>query len=145
MNGPLYTTAILRLATAPRAAPLEAPDGIAERRSPVCGSRIATAVRLGADEAVAALSQDVQACAFGQASAALAERHAPGRDRANLEAARAALAAWLGGEGPVPDWPGLDVLEPVLGRPARHPAVLLPFDALIAAVAAAELNRRGGD
>ena len=50
MNGPLYTTEILRLAASlhePHA--LEREDGLAELRSPTCGSRIRLAVQLDSD------------------------------------------------------------------------------------------------
>jgi len=60
MNAPLYTTEILRLAASlkePR--PLDREDGRAELRSPTCGSRVTTAVRLDEQGRVAALSQTV--------------------------------------------------------------------------------------
>ena len=77
MNAPLYTTEILRLAaslTRPRE--LDRADGRAELRSPTCGSRITLAVQLDFGPPRKALSQQVHACAFGQASAALLERGA---------------------------------------------------------------------
>ncbi len=133
---PLYTTAILRLAgSLAEPCALEREDGQAEVRSPTCGSRIATRVQLG-DGRVAAISQQVHACAFGQAAAALVERHAVGRSREEIEAAAAQLSAWLSGEAPEPGW-GLAALAPARSRTARHGAILLPFRALIAAIEAA--------
>ena len=64
---------------AQRPARLDREDGRAELRSPTCGSRIALAVQLDEDRRVDRLSMTVQACAFGQASAALVERHQSGR------------------------------------------------------------------
>jgi NifU-like protein involved in Fe-S cluster formation len=138
MNAPLYTTEILRLASA-----LEAPreltreDGRAEARSPTCGSRIATAVELDEEGRVAALSQQVHACAFGQASAALLERGAIGRKRSEVKDAHDRLAAWLNGADPEPGW-GLPALAPARSRKSRHGAILLPFRALLAAIEAAK-------
>ena len=67
MSGPLYTTEILRLAASLHDVhELEREDGRAELRSPTCGSRIAIAVQLDSDRRVTAISQRVNACAFGQ-------------------------------------------------------------------------------
>jgi NifU-like protein involved in Fe-S cluster formation len=138
MNAPLYTTEILRLA-----ASLEAPrelgrgDGHAELRSPTCGSRIATTITVYQNGKVAAVSQKVHACAFGQASAALLERSAPGRSREEVTAALAELTDWLGGSEIQPSWPDLSALAPARSRKSRHGAILLPFRALEAALEAA--------
>jgi len=140
MNAPLYTTEILRLAAslqAPRA--LERIDGGAELRSPTCGSRISISVQLDGDRRVEALSQQVHACAFGQASAALLERHALGRDHAEVSDALILLSRWLAEEQEDADcWPGLSALAPARPRQARHGAILLPFRALLAAIEAAK-------
>jgi NifU-like protein involved in Fe-S cluster formation len=139
MNAPLYTTEILRLAASLRDPhPLAREDGRAEVRSPTCGSRVTTSVQLGRDGRVAALSQTVHACAFGQASSALFERSAVGRSRDDVQAALDGLSAWLGGEDVEPTWPGITALAPARSRSSRHGAILLPFRALIAAMEAAE-------
>ncbi|HEX6740773.1 MAG TPA: iron-sulfur cluster assembly scaffold protein [Sphingomicrobium sp.] len=137
MNAPLYTTEILRLAASlgePRQ--LDREDGRAELRSPTCGSRVATAVQVDHEGRVAALSQQVHACAFGQASAALLERSALGRSREEVEQALTDLAGWLGGGGVEPGW-GLAALVPARSRRSRHGAILLPFRALLAAIESA--------
>jgi NifU-like protein involved in Fe-S cluster formation len=139
MNAPLYTTDILRLAASlAQPAQLEREDGCAEVRSPTCGSRIQLTVQLDEDGRVVALSQKVHACAFGQASSALMERHAIGREHRDVAGAMMALSAWLAGErADAGDWPGLDQLAPALTRRGRHGAILLPFRALLAAIEAA--------
>lgn len=131
MSAALYNTTILRLAaTIPYAEPLADPHGRAERRSPVCGSRVTTAVRLDEAGRVAALGQEVRACALGQASASLFGAHAIGRTPAELAAARDALAAFLAGERDDPgDWPGLEVFAPARAYSARHPSIRLAFEA----------------
>ena len=139
MNAPLYTTEILRLAASlPEPRELEREDGCADVRSPTCGSRISLTVQLDEHGRVAAISQRVQACAFGQASSALMERHAAGREHNDVADAMIALSAWLAGEREdAGDWPGLMQLAPARTRPARHPEILLPFRALLAAIEAA--------
>jgi NifU-like protein involved in Fe-S cluster formation len=72
----------------------------------------------------------VKACALGQASAALMGMHIIGRDAAALAGARDALACYLAGARDDPGaWPGLDVFATARGFPARHGAILLPFQA----------------
>ncbi|MBC7985962.1 MAG: iron-sulfur cluster assembly scaffold protein, partial [Sphingomonadaceae bacterium] len=89
MPAPLYNAEILRLATEiPHQARLAAPQASVEKRSPVCGSRVTVDVMLGDDGRVAALGQEVRACALGQASASLMGRHALGRAPAELAEAR---------------------------------------------------------
>jgi len=139
MNAPLYTTEILRLAASlNEPALLAREDGRAEARSPTCGSRVVTSVQLDQDGHVGALSQQVHACAFGQASAALLERGAIGRDRADVQTALDELASWLDGCDAGPAWPGLGALAPARSRRSRHGAILLPFRALLAAIEAAD-------
>ena len=143
MNAPLYTTEILRLAASlGDGEPIAASDGTAERRSPTCGSRVRTEVAVDDEGRVAAIAQQVEACAFGQASAALVARSAPGRSAADIAAARAEFAEWLGGRREEPGaWPGLGALAPARTKRVRHGAMLLPFDALISALEAAKDGR----
>ncbi|MBA3669573.1 MAG: iron-sulfur cluster assembly scaffold protein [Sphingomonas sp.] len=136
MNAPTYTTDILRLAAslAPPTA-LEHEDGRAELRSPTCGSSIRTMVTVDGEGRVVALSQDVRACAFGQASAALVGRDAAGRTGAEIAIALGELADWLGGTRADPGrWPGLSALAPARSKTGRHGAIMLPFRALLAAL-----------
>ena len=133
MNAPLYTTEILRLAASlPLETSLADPHGRGERRSRACGSLIICEVRLGDDGRIERLAQKVQACAFGQASAALVQGFAVGRSAEELTVARARLAGWLSGGEEEPA--GFAPLAPARAKTGRHGAMLLPFDALIAAV-----------
>lgn len=133
MNQPLYTTEILRLAASlPLETSLTAPDGRGEKRSPTCGSLIRAEVAVDEAGRVAELAQSVQACAFGQASAALVQGFAVGRSREELVGARMQLAGWLSGEHE--DIEAFSVLAPARPKTARHGAILLPFDAVIAAL-----------
>ena len=137
MNAPLYTMEILRLAgSLPDPLHLERVDGMAQLRSPTCGSTVHTEVKLDGGT-VTTLSQQVRACAFGQSSAALVAKHAPGRTRDDVAQALANLAGWLDGGLDEPDGWGFDALAPARSRTSRHGAILLPLRALLAAIEAA--------
>ena len=133
---PLYTTEILRLAASlsePRA--LEHEDGCAVVRSQTCGSQVRLTVQLDEDRRVERLSMQVHACAFGQASAALVERHSRGRTHDEVSEAMLDLSRWLAGEhDQALRWPALRALAPARERTGRHGAIMLPFRALLAAM-----------
>jgi NifU-like protein involved in Fe-S cluster formation len=133
---PPYTRDILRLAAAiPYLESFEELEGATERRSPTCGSRMRVAVELDWANRIVRFRQAVEACAYGQAAAALMGGHAMGRSAEEVGAALAELDAWLAGNGELPSaWPGLDVLEPARSRKGRHGAILLPFRTVLAAI-----------
>lgn len=139
MNAPLYTRDILRLAgSLGEPAVLARVDGTAERRSVTCGSRVWVSIMM-ADGKVAAVSQRVEACAFGQAAAALMIKGAVDRSGDEVRAALAGIERWLNGDYlAVTAWPGLAVLDPARSRAGRHQAILLPFAALLGAIEAAQ-------
>lgn len=131
MNTPLYNMEILRLAASIADRPrLDAPHATVERRSPTCGSRVTVDVVLDDEGRVTAFGQEVRACALGQASAVLMGQHVVGQDAAALVSAADVLRAYLGGERDDPgEWPGLEVFAPARPHRARHPSILLAFDA----------------
>jgi NifU-like protein involved in Fe-S cluster formation len=139
----LYNRDVLRLAASiPHLRRLEAPQGSAEKRSAVCGSRVAVDVMLDEEGRVGALGQAVKACALGQASAALMGAEALGRSAEEIASARDALAAFLRGEREDPGaWPGLALFAVARRFPARHASILLAFDAAAEAAAAALRGR----
>lgn len=137
MSEPLYTRDILRLAASiPNIVTFSELTNGVEVRSPTCGSRLAMSVETNADGRVAVLRQAVEACAFGQAAAALVGKHAEGRNLAEAQSAVEGVKAWLSGTDGEP-WPGMALLEPARSRTGRHGAILLPFRALVAALEAA--------
>ena len=139
MTEPLYNTRILRLAATPPPPRLDAPQASVVRVSPVCGSRVTVDLDLDADGRVARFGQEVRACALGQAAAALLGESVLGRSGDELAAARNGLAAYLKGTAETPgDWPGLDVFAPARPYKARHPSILLAFDAAAAAAREAD-------
>lgn len=132
MNQPLYTTEILRLAASLLPfEPLSGASGAAERRSTTCGSTIRTEVRLEGDRLVE-MRQKVNACAFGQASAALTQQVAMGRTAPEVRLLRQRFADWL--TGTAEDAEPFAPLLPARTKTARHSAMLLPLDTLIAAL-----------
>ena len=135
-----YTREILRLAASiPHLESFEELAGATEGRSPTCGSRMRIAVELDWADRVVRLRQAVEACAYGQASAALMGGHAMGRSREEVTQTVEELETWLAGKGDVPaSWPGLEALAPALTRKGRHGAILLPFRTLAAASEAAK-------
>lgn len=140
MTAALYNRDILRLAASiPHQRRLERPQASAEKRSPVSGSRVAVDVVMDGEGRLAELGQEVKACALGQASAALMGAGAIGRSRGDLARARDDLAAFLGGTREDPgEWPGLELFRVALPHKARHPSILLPFDAVAEAAAKAD-------
>lgn len=131
MTTALYNRDILRLAAAiPHQRRLDSPQASVEKRSPVCGSRVVVDIVLDESGRVAALGQEVKACALGQASAALMGAGALGRSAADLAAARDALAAFLAGSRDDPgDWTGLAIFAEARPFTARHRSILLAFEA----------------
>lgn len=144
MTSGLYNRDILRLAASiPHQRRLAAPQASAEKRSPLCGSRVAVDVVLDREGRIAALGQEVKACALGQASASLMGAAALGQRPEEVAEARDRLADFLAGEREDPgEWPGLGIFSEARPFTARHPSILLAFDAAAeAAAAAAEAGR----
>jgi NifU-like protein involved in Fe-S cluster formation len=139
MPSALYNRDILRLAASiPHQRRLAAPQASVEKSSPICGSRVMVDLALDAQGRVAELGQEVRACALGQASASLMGAHAIGRTAAELAGAREALAAYLAGRRDAPgDWPGLAIFADARRFTARHPSILLAFEAAAEAAARA--------
>ena len=111
-----------------------------EARSKSCGSTLAVGLDLDAEGRIARLGIRARACAVGQASAAIFADAAIGCDRADISAARDAMAGWLAGDGPLPDWPGISAIEPAHAYPARHGAMMLAWEAALAALSSPQPN-----
>ncbi len=132
----LYSTRILSLAAdMPHIGRLEAPDGSARKRSPLCGSTVTVDLRV-TDGRISDFAQDVKACALGQASAAITGAVALGRSEAEIRRARDEVAAMLREGGPVPAAPfdGYSVLEPARDYRNRHASILLVLEATVEAM-----------
>ena len=134
-RAPLYSQAMLEAAVSLAGWPLSDDFPLTgEARSRTCGSTAAVGLALDGEGRIARVGCRVQACAVGQSAAASFAGNAVGRSEPEVAEARAAVAAWLAG-GPPPDWPGLTLIAPAIAYPARHGAILLAWDAALAALA----------
>ena len=137
----LYTPELLALTL--RLADYPWAEGFARAgnaRSKSCGSTLAMGIDLDDEGRIARLGLRARACAVGQASAAIFSDAAKGRDLTDIAATRDAMAAWLAGEGPLPNWPGIAAIEPARAYPARHGAMMLPWEAALAALSSGKSN-----
>lgn len=127
----LYTPEILALATGLSAYRLD--DALtlrADARSRSCGSTLTLGWALDDQARVTRIGLRSQACAIGQASAAIFARAAVGRPVADIAASAEAVSRWVAGEGPLPDWPDFALLARARDYPARHGALMLPWMAV---------------
>ncbi|MEM9972077.1 MAG: iron-sulfur cluster assembly scaffold protein [Pseudomonadota bacterium] len=135
----LYSERILQLAAdIPLTDKLERPDATVRKRSPLCGSAVTVDVVVS-DGRVVDYSQDVKACALGQASASVLARTVIGRSAPELQVARDELMAMLTRDGVAPQAPfdGFEVLLPARDFTNRHASIMLAIDATIDAIAEA--------
>jgi NifU-like protein involved in Fe-S cluster formation len=126
----LYTPEVLALATGLSAYPWD--DALplqGQARSKICGSTLALAMGIDAEGRIDRLALRAQACAIGQAAAAIFAGAARGRTARDIAAADDAIAAWLAGEGGLPDWPGLAAIAAARDYPGRHGAIRLAWRA----------------
>jgi NifU-like protein involved in Fe-S cluster formation len=135
----LYSLEILRLATSlPHNDILDTPMGSATCRAPVCGSEVTVDVTLDDTRYITDLAIRAKACALGQASAAVLRSKALGLDATQVRQVRDNLKTALQqGNGDL-DWAELEPFRYAHDFPARHGAIMLPFDTLIAALEKAE-------
>jgi NifU-like protein involved in Fe-S cluster formation len=136
----LYTPAVLAAATGLAAWPWdEALPFKGQARSRTCGSAIALGLALDPEGRICTIGLRATACAIGQAAAHAFAGGATGQTPATIAQARAQLGAWLAGEGDLAPlltlWPGLDTIAPARNVVSRHGAIVLAWDAAIAALA----------
>jgi NifU-like protein involved in Fe-S cluster formation len=143
----LYHPRIFELAAEiPHVGQLQAPDGRAMRHSRVCGSTVSVDVCL-TDGLITDFAIEVEACALGQASAAILARAAIGARPSDIAEALEALRAMLKENGPPPSgrfWE-LRHLEGVREYPARHLSIQLAWQAALAACDAAVTPEKMSD
>jgi NifU-like protein involved in Fe-S cluster formation len=130
----LYTPEVLGLAVS--LADYRLDDGLPLRghaRSTSCGSTLEVGLALDANGRIARIGLAAQACAVGQAAAAIMAAQAIGKSAQDFAQVLAELTRWLSDEGAAPAWPGLDSISPARAYPARHGAILLGWRAVNAA------------
>lgn len=135
----LYNSDILGLAAALRNERLTRPCASARKVSKLCGSELEIDIAMD-NGVVSEAAVRVQACALGQASAAVLMSAIEGASLAEIETARDALRAMLksGGAAPSGRFAKLALLSGVAQYPARHASTLLAFDAAVDGVRACE-------
>lgn len=128
MLGGLYNTDILTLAGALRNEALGAPCGTARAVSRLCGSELEIDIQMSGG-LVTECALRVQACALGQASAAILKAGIIGANFDEVTQAGKALHAMLKAGGAAPDgrFSDLKLLAGVAAYPARHQSTLLAW------------------
>ncbi|RKF23475.1 iron-sulfur cluster assembly scaffold protein [Altericroceibacterium spongiae] len=102
---------------------------VGDARSPSCGSMLTLNLETDASGHICDLGMAVQACAIGQASAAIFARHAQGKKLADIERMQKELDGWLEHNGALPDWPDIELIATARDFPGRHGAIRLPWQA----------------
>lgn len=136
MLNSVYNKRILELAAdIPRLGRLPSPQASATAYSRLCGSTITVDLTVK-EGRVADYSQELKACALGQASASIMARNILGSSPQELRELRETMRKMLKENGPPPGgrWADLAVLEPVRDYKARHASTLLAFDAVVDAL-----------
>lgn len=135
MFGDLYNTDILTLSAGLKNDRLEAPEGTARKVSKLCGSWLEIDLNVK-DGVVSECALRVQACALGQASAAILQERIIGASLDDLKLARDTLYRLLKEGGPVSvgRFEKIELLKGVADYPARHTSTMLAFDAAVAAM-----------
>ena len=136
----LYSKKILALAAdLPNYAKLEHVSARAKKRSPLCGSSVSVELELS-EGRVAGFTQDVKACALGQAAACITAKAIIGCSAMQVQAACAELQAMLTEDGPIPADPfhDLEVLHPAIQFKNRHASILLSLEATTEALELAQ-------
>ena len=136
MINDIYNKDVLRLAAnISRFDPLDAPHARVHVRAPLCGSTLEIELKVE-DGRIADYAQNIKACALGQASASVMAQAAIGKDAGEIARIRAIVEKMLkeGGPAPTGEWAGLSALKPAKDAPARHGAILLPFDGVLKAL-----------
>jgi len=134
----LYRDLVLAHAREPRhAVPVPPPYLRAEAHNTLCGDRVGISLKLDADGRIAAIGHDGEGCVLCVASASLMCEHVLGNDRAAVMLTHAALQPVLHGDGEGDDAAlgDLVALAGVAAYPSRRRCVLLPWEALLQALA----------
>jgi NifU-like protein involved in Fe-S cluster formation len=130
----LYSRDILQLAMAlPHNDTLTLSSNSATCRAPLCGSEMTVDVAMDRG-VVGAIAIRAKACALGQASAAILRTVAIGQSTDAILQMQERVILALAGQSPMPQ--AFETFAYAQDYPARHGAILLPFETLIAAIAA---------
>lgn len=119
---------------------LDAADGEATLDNPLCGDRVSLQVRIE-EGRIAALAHETRGCLLCEAAASLIGQRASGMNPADAQSIVAIVNGMLtDSPPPTPPWPELGIFLPAREVPSRHKCILLPFRALLAALATVPAN-----
>ena len=146
MSDPLYKPALLRLAAdATGAGRLTVPCGTATTYNPACGDKVTVDVAVECGR-ITAIAHDTKACVLTQASAAILGGEIAGLTREEVSGLHAAVSAMLdGAAAPAAPFDVFSVFDGVAGHRNRHRCVLLPIEAVMAAVEVLEPGKTGSE
>lgn len=139
MSDPLYKKELLRLAAdAHGAGRLANPDATGEAFNPTCGDRVIVDLSLK-DGRITALAHDTKACVLSQASASILGETLKGAALDDVEKLANDVAAMLIAKTAPPAAPfdGYAAFEGATEHRNRHRCVLLPIEAVLAALESA--------
>ncbi|MDC0196783.1 iron-sulfur cluster assembly scaffold protein [Gammaproteobacteria bacterium] len=141
MINAIYNKDVLRLAADITCiGTLDNSDANASLRSPLCGSSINVSINVKHGR-VTAYSQEIKACALGQASASVLAQAVIGKSKNDIQTTRDEIQEMLVNGTLIPkgDWSALIALAPAKDVKSRHGAILLPFDAVLKALSEKEI------
>jgi len=146
MSDPLYKPALLRLAAdATGAGRLAVPCRTATAHNPACGDKVTVDVAVESGK-ITAIAHDTHACVLTQASAAILGGEIAGLSRDEVAALHASVGQMLSGNGPPPaPFDTFSVFEGVAEHRNRHRCVLLPIEAVLAALEILETDEARGE
>ena len=136
MSDLLYNKALLRLAAdATGAGHLPNPDAVGTAINPACGDKVTVELHF-AEGHVDAVAHEVKACLFAQASASILGAGLTGAKPHDVEVLKARVLAMLEGETDPPAAPfdSYVAFAGAIDHPVRHRCVLLPIEAVLAAI-----------
>ena len=139
MSDPLYRKELLRLAAdATGAGRLTQACATGRAFNPACGDRVTMDVAMEGNR-IAGIAHDTHACVLTQASASILGGELVGLSREEVEALKESVAAMLeGAEPPAAPFDTFSHFDGVADHKSRHRCVLLPFEAVLAALNALE-------
>ncbi len=141
MSDPLYRKEILRLAAdATGAGHLSNPHVSGTAHNPTCGDKITVELQLDEEGRVTAMAHDTKACVLTQASASILGHSLKGASREDVETLANDIATMLVTKGspPAPPFEAYSAFEGAVEHRTRHRCVLLPVEAVLAALEASE-------
>lgn len=138
MSDPLYKKELLRLAAdAHGAGRLPDPDATGEAFNPTCGDKVTVDLKLE-NGRVSAFAHDTKACILAQASASILGQALKGAREEDVEDLANAVAGMLIAKSAPPPAPfeAYAAFEGATEHRNRHRCVLLPIEAVLAALSA---------